>query len=106
MSLFQSSPVTEDRCNGRRTRCGRRSLGFNPHRSLRTGATPNRAPPTSSKSKFQSSPVTEDRCNWQTLSDTIQGHWFQSSPVTEDRCNGCALSRLVYPWLVSILTGH
>ena len=37
--MFQSSPVTEDRCN------------------------PKRAAPRSNTSKFQSSPVTEDRCN-------------------------------------------
>ena len=37
--MFQSSPVTEDRCNHVRGPACAEGVCFNPHRSLRTGAT-------------------------------------------------------------------
>ena len=81
MIRFQSSPVTEDRCNVVDQRIGGMEAGFNPHRSLRTGAT---------------FPVRPAEC----------GPWFQSSPVTEDRCNVGDVARRQGVGVVSILTGH
>ena len=79
---FQSSPVTEDRCNGR------------------PNVTANLAP------GFQSSPVTEDRCNDHVYVRECYHRRFQSSPVTEDRCNLAEVERIQARDKVSILTGH
>ena len=89
-TMFQSSPVTEDRCNGLFTGYPPARDGFNPHRSLRTGATRPWRDVFTDEVEFQSSPVTEDRCNDLRARTDPACTGFQSSPVTEDRCNAAA----------------
>ena len=78
---FQSSPVPEDGCNTAAASASEERNGFNPHPSRRTGAT------------------MRPRC-WY----LIRRRWFQSSPVPEDGCNAGALPSIWSDWQVSILT--
>ena len=79
---------------------------FNPHRSLRTGATVVKQQSVANRMVFQSSPVTEDRCNRSIRLLPTVFTSFQSSPVTEDRCNANNAYADEVALVVSILTGH
>ena len=89
--MFQSSPVPKDGCNGKHILRRRRSAGFNPHPSRRTGATPPPRRPNSAGATVSFNPHPSRRTGATRRKGLaeVERRRFQSSPVPEDGCNRC-----------------